>query len=72
MTTTAEIEAAVSHPDFSHSRQGSGCWRDLVYIYHRNPKSPTGVTLAMSGDASIVDPIIRRLRNTSALSPTER
>lgn len=67
-----EIEAAVRHPNFSHARQGDGCWRDVVWIYHRDVNSPSGVRLAASGDQSVVDPIIRAVRQTSALSPTER
>lgn len=71
-TTPAEIEAAVRHENFSHARRGDGCWRDVVWIYHRDEKSPSGFTLAVGGDASVVDPIIRSARQTSALSPTER
>lgn len=67
-----EIETAVRSTQFSHARQGTGCWRDVVYIYHFDQKSPTGVVLACGGDASIVDQIIRKFRQTSALSPTER
>lgn len=70
--TPAEVEAAVADPRFSHARQGDGCWRDLVWIYHRDEHSPSGFKLAVSADQSIADPIIRRLRCTSALSPTER
>lgn len=70
--TVQEIEAAVRDPNFSHARQGDGCWRDVVWIYHRDPKSPSGVTLAVGGDSAVVDPIIRKMRQTSALSPTER
>lgn len=73
MTVTREqIEAAVRNPMFSHARQGTGCWRNLVWIYHRDLNSPSGVTLAVGGDASMVDPIIREFQHTSALSPTER
>lgn len=72
MTTPAEIEAAVRDPNFSHARQGDGCWRDVVWIYHRDQNSPSGFKLAVGGDQSMVDPIIRSVRSTSALSPTER
>ena len=72
MTTAQEITAAVTNPNFSHARQGTGCWRGVVYVYHRDPESPTGVKLALGGDSSVVDPIIREHRRTSALSPTER
>lgn len=70
--TPQEIRDAVAHPDFSHARRGDGCWRDIVWIYHRNENSPSGFTLAVGGDASVVDPIIREIRRTSALSSTER
>lgn len=72
MTTPQEIEAAVRDSAFSHARQGDGCWRNTVWIYHRDPKSPSGYRLAVGGDSSVVDPIIRAVRKTSALSPTER
>lgn len=71
-TTPQEIEAAVRHPNFSHARQGDGCWRNTVWIYHRDEKSPSGVKLAVGGDAAVVDPIIRAVQRTSALSPSER
>jgi hypothetical protein len=63
---------AIAHENFSHSRQGTGCWRDVVWIYHRDKTSPSGVRLVASGDAQDVDPILRNYRNTSPLSPTER
>ena len=72
MTTPQEIEAAVRDPMFSHARQGDGCWRDVVWIYHRDHASPSGYKLAVGGDSAVVDPIIRSVRQTSALSPTER
>jgi hypothetical protein len=68
----AEIEAAIRSPNFSHSRAGDGCWRDVRWIYHRDSASPSGVSLACAGDAAVVEPILRALRNTSPLSPTER
>lgn len=70
--TPEQIETAVRDPKFSHARRGDGCWRDLVWIYHRDFKSPSGFTCAAGADASVVDPIIREVRRTSALSPTER
>jgi len=72
MTSKEAIEAAVRNPNFSHARQGTGCWRDVVYIYHRDANSPSGVILACGGDSAIADPIIRQFQRTSALSPTER
>jgi hypothetical protein len=67
-----EVRAAIESPDFSHSRAGDGCWRDVRWIYHRDPTSPSGVRLAAAGDASEVEPLLRQLRDTSPLSPTER
>lgn len=72
MNTPEQIKAAIEHPAFSHARAGDGLWRDVRFIYHRDPTSPTGVILAMGADAAIADPILRKLHNTSALSPTER
>lgn len=72
MTTHEQIEAAIRSPNFSHSRAGDGCWRNVRWIYHRDEKSPSGVTLAAGGDAEIVEPLLRSLRGTSPLSPTER
>ncbi len=71
-TTREEIEAAIANPAFSHARAGDGCWRDTVWIYHRDPESPSGVTLAVGGDKSIVDPLLRAKRASSPLSPAER
>ena len=68
-TTPQEIEEAIASPNFSHSRAGSGCWRDVRWIYHRDPASPSGVKLACAGDADVVEPILRRLHNTSPLAP---
>jgi hypothetical protein len=65
-------EEAIHHPNFSHCRQGDGCWRDIVWIYHRDHNSPSGVKLAASGESAVVDPLVRAIRRTSALSPTER
>jgi hypothetical protein len=70
--TVQEIENAIRNPRFSHARQGDGCWRNVVWIYHRDENSPSGFKLAEAGDSQIVDPILRSLKNTSALSPTER
>jgi len=65
------IEEAIRHKNFSHARAGRGCWRATVRIYHRDPTSPSGVIMMSSGDASEVDPLLRSIHNTSALSPTE-
>lgn len=71
MTTEAEIREAVLSPHYSHSRQGTGCWRDVVWIYHYDPNSPSCFKLAVGGDQSLVNPIIAELRHPGALSPTE-
>lgn len=65
-------EEAIRSPDFSHARNGDGCWRNVVWIYHRDRSSPTGVKLAIGVDATVADPLLRALQRTSALSPTER
>lgn len=66
-----QIRSAVLDSKYSHSRMRRWCGVDVTYIYHRDPASPTGVKCAAGGEASIVDPIIRELRNNSPLSPTE-
>jgi hypothetical protein len=71
MTTIKECEAMLNHPNFSHTRQGDGCWRDLVWIYHFEPKSPSGVLLAGSADTKVFD-AAKKSRQASPLSPTER
>lgn len=71
MTNIEQVRAAVTDPRYSHSRTRSWCRAEVTYIYHRDPASPSGVMLAAGGEASIVDPIIRELRNNSPLSPTE-
>lgn len=70
--TQMSVREAITHPSFSHARAGSGCWRDVRWIYHRDKSSPSGVSLVAGGDASEVEPILRETRNTSPLSPTER
>jgi hypothetical protein len=72
MTEAEEIRAAIADPQFSHARAGDGCWRDVRWIYHRDENSPSGFRLAVGGDAEMVEPILRELRSTSPLSPTER
>lgn len=63
------LVAAVRHPAYSHSRTRHSA--PHTYIYHRDPKSPSGVMCAGSGPAEIVDPLIRKFQNNSPLSPTE-
>jgi len=70
MASLEELRAALTSSKFSHARSRNFCgW--VTHIYHRDPESPTGVRLACGGDAKIVDPLIRELRKTSPLSPTE-
>jgi hypothetical protein len=40
----------VNDPNFSHTRMGKGLWRNVVYIYHLLPDSPSGVILVGSTD----------------------
>jgi hypothetical protein len=72
MTTAQEIRDAITSQRFSHTRAGDGCWRDVRWIYHFDEASPSGVKLAIAGDATVVEPMLRELRRTSPLSPTER
>ncbi len=72
MASLAAIRAAIESPLFSHARAGDCIYTGCVLIYHREPDSPSGVKLACVGDAEMVDPLVREIRNTSALSPTER
>ena len=65
---------AITHKNFSHTRRGDGCWRDVVWIYHYDPASPSGVTLAEHDKATAneIEALVREIRFTSPLSPTER
>ena len=66
-----KTEAALKDPAFSHTRRGDGCWRDVVWIYHFDANSPSGVRLAHADDVSVVELMQRALQNNSPLSPTE-
>ncbi len=47
---------AVAHPDFSHvTRRERWCYTYPYNVYHRDPDSPSGVSLA-AGYANPVDP----------------
>ena len=70
--TETDIRNAISHPAFSHSRAGEGFLRDWRGIYHFDPASPSGVKLVLGDDAERIEPLLRELRHTSPLSPTER
>jgi hypothetical protein len=76
----AAFEAAVSSPNFAYTRAKSwradgwveNKWDYIVYVYHRNPTSPTGVTC--EGSLSNIDEADRLLAKhgrPSPLSPTE-
>jgi hypothetical protein len=67
-----EIKEAIEHPKFSHARQGDRCWRDVIWIYHFDSDSPSGVKLVSSGYTAEVEPMLRKIQKTSQLSPTER
>lgn len=65
--------AALKSPHFSHTRIGSGCWREVVWIYHRDPSSPSGVHLAGScTEAEFNEISFLAPRWASPLSPTEK
>ncbi len=66
---------AIQDKDYSHSRagrNGADQLNGLTHIYHRDPKSPTGVTLAMTTESPIAEFLLRLFKNNSPLSPTER
>jgi len=70
---TPEVRSAIDSEMFSHARQRSWCRVEIVYIYHRDPVSPSGVRLAASTteeDTEALD-YLRSRRGTSPLSPTE-
>jgi hypothetical protein len=71
MVTREQIEEALSDPVFSHARRGDGCWRNVVWIYRRDPDSPSGVVLVLGADAAVAEPLLRSLRRTSPISPVE-
>lgn len=68
----ALLREAIESPKFSHARKGDRLYRNDTLIYHFHDKSPSGVMLECVGPSTMVDQIIREVRNTSALSPTER
>lgn len=68
--TVEGCELLVNHPKFSHTRIGTGLWRDCVWIYHRVPESPSGVLLV----GSTREDVLTRCRKPAyamPLSPTE-
>lgn len=69
--TSNEVRALIADPAYSHSRAGNGIFRGGSHIYHRNTASPTGVRCVGFAEDAVHDSIVREVRNTSALSPTE-
>lgn len=71
------LREAIESPKFTHSR-ARPCGHDAdhktvytIYIYHRDPESPSGVYLAAGGPEYLVAPLLREARKAGALSPTE-
>ena len=65
-------QEAIDHPAFSHARVRNWCRASIIYLYHHDLNSPSGVTLAASFEESLeIDAYLRSKRHTSALSPTE-
>jgi hypothetical protein len=60
----------VNDPAFSHTRMGSGLWREVVWIYHRAAESPTGV-LCVGSTREAILMACRRPAGSAPLSPTE-
>ena len=69
--THQDIVAAVTSPKFSHTRYRRFACADLVYVYHRDPTSPSGVKLAVMSDQDVVESILSQHRKAMPLSPTE-
>lgn len=67
----ATVKAAIESPKFSHARYRVFGRCAYVAIYHRESTSPSGVLFAASGNPTVVDRLLREIRKTSALSPTE-
>ena len=40
-----EVRAMVEAGRVSHTRAGSGCWRDVIHVYGRDDASPSGFGL---------------------------
>lgn len=62
--------AAMNWSSVSHTRYRRWCGAGLIYVYKRDPDSPTGVKLLMTGRET---PELLALipRSHSPLSPTE-
>lgn len=66
-----EFEAAIKDPRFSHTRVRSWCGCQIVYAYHADAGSPSGVVLAAGLDERLAEPILRKHRKSGPLSPVE-
>jgi len=69
--TVQGCEELLNSPNFSHTRKGDGCWRDVIWIYHFDAASPSHVKLAGSTDEKVFGQVTRKPRYASPLSPTE-
>lgn len=69
--TVDGCELLVNHSNFSHTRIGTGCWRDVVWIYHRHTGSPSGFILVGSTTEEVLKEA-KKPAYASPLSPTER
>jgi hypothetical protein len=67
----AKLKAAITHPNYSHSRTRYFMGEGYTTVYHRDYESPSGVMSAAYGPASMIDPLLRQFRHDSPLSPTE-
>ena len=66
------IEEALASDGFSHARCRRWCGAMIVYVYHRDPESPSGVWLAASAvESPEIDGLFRKYNRPSPLSPTE-
>lgn len=72
LKTFRDMVRAVRSPHFQLARaRTSLSGYPTVLIYRRDANSPSGKRLDGAGPAVIVDRLLRKYRNTSALSPTE-
>lgn len=62
---------ALRPEDVQHARYRSWCGEGALYVYKRDHKSPTGVTLLMSITATKEAEDVLRNLGASPLSPTE-
>lgn len=72
------VRLALLDPKLSHTRQRNWCGASIIYVYHRDQTSPSGVMLAVGIDEDQFNVIYNELRaaglissSKSPLSPTE-